>query len=184
MGDGIEYVPLVQQPHDDPDSYHDDPDFDSNSLPHRAHPHLSVQHSFKTIGLLAFFAVLVSSLSFAASAYHLLTAPPYVLPAHDVDVRTLHRPSLYAGLERVPTILKHLAAHDSDAHPMPNLTSPPVVELPVAPGRATAMARINARDPGTAHPQDGWVLLTAHVRPTLLSVLGTCPELTLALDAG
>lgn len=131
--------------------------------------------------LLLFSAFLVSLLSFATTLYiHFarsrssISTGSYASTYYNIDISNLRKPSQYLGLERVDGSIERLAqelahngagggAHGATSSSNGSMTMNPPPSLPVGPGRATSIVRVNERFPNATFPRDGWVLLTNEV---------------------
>lgn len=131
--------------------------------------------------LLLFSAFLVSLLSFATTLYihfarsRATSTGSYASGYYNIDIQSLRKPSQYSGLERVDGSIERLAqelAHDgagdgahggTSSSSNGSMTMNPPPSLPVGPGRATSIVRVNERFPNSTFPRDGWVLLTNEV---------------------
>lgn len=138
--------------------------------------------------LLLFLAFFVSLLSFGTTFYlefihsRSSVSGPYASGYYNVKIDDLKKPSQYLGLERVDGSIERLEqelAHNgtgqgehggasSSSNGSMAMDNPPP-SLPVGPGRATSIVRINERFPNATFQRDGWVLLTNQVRLVLAS---------------
>ncbi len=158
--DGAEYIPLMTE----------DSGMDGQSSPDDS-KECEVQslQNARVLLLAIYTALAVSFLSFAFSGLTFLTA----LRENKLDTRTLERPSLYLGLERVPDI-KQMLAQQPIAHPGKAPDSMhghghqnPPADIDPEVIKPTAMRRVNSLYPAMSFADDMWVTLTEWVRQFL-----------------
>lgn len=131
--------------------------------------------------LAIYTALAISFLSFAFSGLTFLAALRGNVDK--LDTRTLERPSLYLGLERVPVIKKRLDQkpmappgkapdwlHGHGHHNPPTNTDPNVI-------KPSALRRVSSLYPSMSFADDKWITLTEWVRHlNFLSNLGLMPQ--------
>ncbi|KAL0945846.1 hypothetical protein HGRIS_012129 [Hohenbuehelia grisea] len=150
------------------------PDSESSTIDYERHP---ATHNFEksrqlgtspALSIFIFTALAISILSFFLNAVQFVVRPPYEPGV--LDVRSLRRPSLYLGLERVPEIQAVTeavkaaqaavgqqsgsgAAHDGHGDEGVGALVDELLH-------ASRIIRINADFPRGYFPSDPWVLLT------------------------
>lgn len=128
----------------------------------------SSDHNFlrRFLSTFVICALLVSFLSFFVSGVQFISTYQHLNGGRGLDVDSLRRPSLYMGLDRVPMLQLVLDAQKAAGvmHHGGGAASS-TVPAPVTrySGRPQAISRVNADNPHTSYPQDGWVLLTDKV---------------------